>query len=117
MAIESDNRDQIARISAYFSENPMQDGNSQSDEALARAHDLLVGEMGNASNISDTSAALSSAANQISGPDSQIRAADVDNRIEGGETDLIRDDLLFQSPDWERSTGRKDGESFDLIDS
>lgn len=41
--------------------------------------------------------------------------ADAPNRIQAGESDVVREDHVYQSPDWERATGKKDNAINDLI--
>lgn len=69
------------------------------------ARAMLVGASPQLQNIADT----------VLGPGDSDWLADAPNRIQAGESDVIRDDHVYQSPDWERATGRKDNAISDLI--
>ena len=51
-------------------------------------------------------------ADQVGGGD---WLADTPNRVQTGQSDALREDLIYQSPDWERATGRSDNPTSDLI--
>ncbi|MEL7082800.1 MAG: hypothetical protein AAGK82_15540 [Pseudomonadota bacterium] len=54
-------------------------------------------------------------ASQVGHVDESESLAALPQRIEAGESEILREDLVYQSPDWERSTGRRDNSVDDLI--
>ncbi len=59
--------------------------------------------------LRENAGVLADAAARLAAPGSPAWAEDASTREERGESDIARLDLIYQSPDWDRAAGRRDG--------
>ncbi|MEM6340361.1 MAG: hypothetical protein AAF729_04385 [Pseudomonadota bacterium] len=110
-----DDHEKSVRIEAVSEDTPLniewQGAADLEDDTLDGVRDGLNAAMaGEAARqmLIGSGLSLSSVTDNILGAASDDWLSDTSVRVDAGQSDYQREDLIYQSPDWDRATGRED---------